>query len=104
MDWTTYVRRVVGNHTQTQVAAQTGINQTTISRWLNPDSTQGRRLSSQAVAAFARGYDRPVVEAFVIAGFLTPAEANMSDNEPLLDLSDVPHDELLAEVQRRMSS
>lgn len=103
MDWTTYVRRVVGTDTQTQVAAKTGINQTTISRWLNPDAAEGRRLSSQAVAAFARGYDRKVVEAFVVAGFLTPAEANMTTSEPV-DLSEVPRDELLAEIQRRMSS
>lgn len=102
MDWTTYVRRVVGTDTQTQVAARTGINQTTISRWLNPDTSEGRRLSSQAVATFARGYGRDVLEAFVVAGFLEPEEANMATSEPV-DLTEVPQAELLAEVQRRMS-
>lgn len=102
MDWTTYVKRVIGNDTQTQVAAKTGINQTTISRWLNPDPTKDRRISSQSVAAFARGYGREVLEAFVVAGFLTKEEAGMTTSEPA-DLAEVDDATLIAEVQRRIT-
>lgn len=101
MDWSTYVRRVVGDDRQTDVSRKTGIDQTTVSRWLNPQSAGSPRISSQAVAKFARGYGRPVLEAFVIAGFLTPDEAGMDAREPL-DLGSVESAELLAELQRRL--
>lgn len=102
MDWTTYVRRIIANDKQVDVARKTGIDQTTISRWLNPERGSAR-ISSQSVAAFARGYDRPVLEAFVVAGFLTAREAGITpDLPPALEV--VSSDELIAELNRRLSS
>lgn len=101
MDWSTYVRRVVAGDRQTEVARKTGIDQTTISRWLNPNSQVSQRISSQSVAKFARGYGRPVLEAFVVAGFLTKEEANLASAEPA-DLATIDDATLVAEVQRRM--
>lgn len=103
MQWSEYVTRVVGRDRQVEVARKTGIDQTTISRWLNPVEGRGRRISSQAVAAFARGYGIPVLEAFVVAGFLTEEEAGMTPTAPPA-LTDVTKDELIAELDRRLSS
>lgn len=102
MKWNEYVKRVIGNDKQIDVARKSGIDQTTISRWLNP-STDATRRTSQTVAAFARAYDRPVLEAFVVAGFLTSDEAGVP-SEPVVDLSTIAKDELLAELNRRLSS
>lgn len=101
MDWSSYVRQVVGTDRQTDVARKTGIDQTTISRWLNPTAAGTTRISSQSVARFARGYDVPVLQAFVAAGFLTPEEAGMEAHPPL-NLAEVPADVLAAELHDRL--
>ena len=101
MDWHQYVEQVIGDDRQVDAARKTGVDQTTISRWLNP-STSRTRLTSQAVRAFAKGYNRPVLEAFVVAGFLTRSEAGMV-GEPLVDLSRVDKQELLEELGRRLA-
>jgi transcriptional regulator with XRE-family HTH domain len=101
MRWSEYVERVIGSDRQVDVARRTGINQTTISRWLAPQTDHSRR-TSQSVAAFARAYGRPVLEAFVVAGFLTPEEAGQTV-QPLHDLSTYDTGELAAEVARRLT-
>jgi transcriptional regulator with XRE-family HTH domain len=70
--WIAYVEALMGEDTQTQAAARTGIAQTTIGRWLN-----GVKAPTEAakVAAFAQGYQRNVIEAFVAAGMLTGEQA-----------------------------
>lgn len=76
LSWKDYVERVIGDDKQIEVARRTGIDQGTISRWLRADSKDSRAsISSQAVRAFAIGYNLPVLEAFVVAGFLTEDEA-----------------------------
>lgn len=102
MDWSTYVRQVVGHDRQTEVARKTGIDQTTISRWLRPSEGTPTRISSQNVARFARGYGLSVLEAFVVAGFLSPEEAGMQGKP--LDIEQVDSDVLIAELQRRLPS
>lgn len=102
MEWNAYVRRVTGADRQVDVARKTGIDQTTISRWLNPARGHAR-ISSQSVVAFARGYQRPVLEALVAAGFITEQEAGIVPDPPK-PLEIVPSEELLAELKRRMSS
>jgi len=52
-------------------------------------------------ALFARAYRRPVLEAFVAAGFLTPEEADQQPSEPPT-LAIVDDDALLAEIRIRM--
>lgn len=102
MQWTQYVRRVIGDDKQVEVSRKTGVDQTTISRWLKPEPGKERRISSQAVARFARGYDRPVLEAFVVAGFLTEREAGITPDPPVA-LEDVDASELVAELNRRLT-
>lgn len=101
MDWHEYVKQVVGNDRQTEVARKTGIDQTTISRWLRPEQGGTARISSQSVAKFARGYGKSVLQAFVVAGFLTPEEAGMQAEAPV-DVSSIGDDALMQEVQRRL--
>lgn len=101
MEWHEYVRQVVGTDRQVVVAQKTGIDQTTISRWLRPSGDAGR-ISSQNVAKFARGYSIPVLQAFVVAGFLTAEEAGI-EGKPF-DLGDVATDQLMTELRRRLPS
>lgn len=100
MEWHEYVHRVVGDDKQIDVARKTGLDQATISRWLNPATSSSRR-TSQSVRMFALGYGRDVLEAFVVAGFLLPEEAGLK-GEPLLDLATVSSQELVREMERRM--
>lgn len=104
MRWGEYVRRIIGNDRQIDVAQKTGIDQTTISRWL-AEEREGvtRRISSQSVAAFARGYGVSTLEAFVAAGFLTEQEAGVRPRR-LPPLQQATKDELIAELDRRLSS
>jgi transcriptional regulator with XRE-family HTH domain len=108
MGWREYVAKVSRGDKQSEVARKTGIDQTTISRWLSSSSARSeRRISSQAVRAFAHGYNRPVLEAFVAADFLTPEEAGLQIDVDALrstDLSEVDADELVRELRRRMTS
>ncbi len=100
MEWHEYVAKVIGTDRQVEAARKTGIDQTTISRWLSADTSSMRR-TSQSVRSFALGYGRPVLEAFVVAGFLTPSEAGMK-TQPLMDLTDVDAQDLLRELNRRL--
>lgn len=103
LGWSEYVALVVGTDRQTDAAHKTGIDQTTISRWLKPETSSMRR-TSQSVRAFARGYGRPVLEAFVVAGFLTEDEAGVQIDTALPDLGSVASHDLIAELDRRLNS
>lgn len=96
--WSEYVRATIGSDQQVEAARKTSVNQTTISRWLNG----GQAGAVDNVAAFARGYRRPVLEAFLAAGFLSPEEAGATVTITRLEH---PDDEtliaLLAERLRR---
>lgn len=93
--WWAYVRQHQGADTNAATGVKIGISGSAVGRWKSstPDPPQ--------VAAFARSYGRPVLEAFVAAGYLTPEEANErpSARPSLAQLSD---DDLLEEVRRRM--
>lgn len=98
MTWADYVKRHAGDDVNRVVAGKTGVTEPTVSRWKN--GAQG--VDATAAAAFARAYGRPVLEAFLAAGFLTPEEANARPT-PAPDLSALTNDELLALVRERMS-
>lgn len=83
MRWADYVRQLVGNDNQVVVSQKTGIDQTTISRWLRGDTTPGKPA---AVAHIAQVYGGNVLEAFVAAGFLTREQANLPP-EPKVDFA-----------------
>lgn len=98
--WTEYVRSVVGtNERQVDIARRSGLDQTTVSRWLNAET---RSITPSSVAKFARAYDRPVLEAFVVAGFLTQAEAGLKQNE-VVDLTGIKNAQLVRELNRRLA-
>lgn len=94
MSWWSYVERVSRGASQQVIAERTGIGQSSVGRWKTSDPKPSN------VRSFALAYDRPVLEAFVAAGFLNQREANLIT--PPLDLSGVDGDALLAEVRRRM--
>lgn len=97
MSWQSYVARTIGADQQKDAAEKAGLDQSAISRWLR----SGKPGTAENVAAFARGYRRPVLEAFLAAGFITPAEAKQRPAaEP--NLSQLTNDELLELVRTRM--
>lgn len=95
MTWWDYVTDRGGDN-QSVIARRLGIPTATVSRW------QGSTPKPESVAAFARAYGRPALEAFVAAGFLTADEAGEQPTAPpsLATLSD---DDLIEEVRRRMT-
>ena len=96
--WREYVQRHARGYTQTQVADITGLAQTAISRWLREDINAPR---AEYVVAFARGFNQNPVEALIIAGYITPAEAGAATvvGTPISDFTEV---ELLDELRRRV--
>ncbi len=98
LSWAEYVKRVTPGMTQTEVAELAGIDQTGVSRWL-----AGRSVPRiETVIRFARHLGRSPIEAMVAAGYITAAEAGL---DPMLEVSvrDLPTDELLAEIRRRVA-
>lgn len=96
--WAEYVRRVAPGKTQAEIAALAGIDQTGVSRWLSGQSVP--RVES--IIRFARSLGRSPIEALVAAGYITPTEAGMSP-DLRISLRELPTDELLAEIRRRVS-
>ena len=98
--WATYVRAVVGKDRQVDIAAKTGVDQGTVSRWLHRGENI-TRPAAEAVRAFAAAYNRPALEAFVAAGFLEPDEADLERLSRRIELRDISDLELLDELRRR---
>lgn len=96
--WAEYVGRVSGGLTHAQIRKRTGIPETNIGRWLRGD---GSKPSPDSVAAFARGFDQPVIEAMVAAGWIHPDDALVPERTPLAVYSTR---ELIAELARRSDS
>lgn len=97
--WTNYVKSVIEpGERQIDIAARTGIDQTTISRWL---SSEQKSITPRSVALFARGYEKSVLEAFVYAGFLTEREAGLKISD-VVDPHQLSNTALLREVERRL--
>lgn len=96
MSWWGYVERVTGNATNADIANKIGVTGPSIGRWKS-----GSHPDPGTAATLARAYDRPVLEAFIAAGFLTAEEAQA---RPTLeyDITRLDDDDLLKEVERRM--
>lgn len=94
MRWWSYVTQVSGGN-QTEIAYKVGVSVPSVSRW------RTSAPKPQNVVAFARAYDRPVIEAFIAAGYLTEADAQQ---KVVVDrkASDLSDSELVAEVDRRI--
>lgn len=82
--------------TQKEIAAVTGIEQTSISQWKRGLGTP----KWQSVVAIARAYHRSPVEAFIAAGYITEDEAAQVVKLPT-PASELSTEELLAELGRR---
>lgn len=96
MSWWEYVERTAQTSRQRDISDKTGIDATNVSRWKS-----GQVPKPSFVAEFARAYRRPVLEAFVAAGFLTEAEAKVRPaGRP--NFSQLSNDELLELVRARM--
>jgi transcriptional regulator with XRE-family HTH domain len=100
MSWAAYVKSVIGDDRQTDVAHKTDIDQTTISRWLHDEH---RSITPTTVTRFAHGYSVPVLEAFVEAGLLTADDIKVRV-VTRRTLRDVDTSTLLDELARRTSS
>jgi transcriptional regulator with XRE-family HTH domain len=80
--------------TQAAIGQRMGMSQSAVGRWKSSSPKPA------AVASFARAFGRPLVEAFVGAGFLSEDEAKLT--EVRVDLTEVDSEELLAEIRRRL--
>lgn len=97
--WWRYVVTVTGGAAQKDIAASTGIDQSSISRWQR--ATNSPR--AEAVVALARAYGHSPVEALVAAGYLKSDELGVVELTTLTgDLTRVSIDSLLSEVRRRV--
>ncbi|WP_286275616.1 helix-turn-helix domain-containing protein [Mycobacterium antarcticum] len=97
--WWRYVATVTGNSTQKDIAAATGIDQSSISRWQRGSNTP----RAEAVVTLARVYGHSPVEALVAAGYLTSDELGVVELTTLTgDLTGASIDSLLSELRRRL--
>lgn len=97
--WWRYVVTVTGNAAQKDIAAATGIDQSSISRWQRATNTP----RAEAVVAFARAYGRSPVEGLVAAGYLASSELGVVELTTLTgDLTGISIDSLLSELRRRV--
>lgn len=96
MAWMDYVKRVAGSDTPSDIARRTGLGPSSVTRW------QISAPKPDNIRAFAKAYNRPVLEAFVEAGLLTQEEADVTTLPA--DLAEVDSDALLAEIRRRLPS
>jgi transcriptional regulator with XRE-family HTH domain len=97
--WWRYVMTVTGDAVQKDIAAATGIDQSSISRWQRGTNTP----RAEAVVALARAYGRSPVEALVAAGYLSSSELGVVELTTLTgDLTGASVDALLSELRRRL--
>lgn len=79
---------------QAAIGERMSMSQSAVGRWKSSSP------KPETVAAFARAFSRPVLEAFVAAGFLTDEEARLTTVPA--DLAVVDSDLLLTEIRRRL--
>jgi len=94
MIWWDYVQQHRGNDSDTLVAGKVGAAASTVGRWKRYEPEPAK------VRAFAEAYDRPVLEAFVAAGFLTARQAD----EKLIrqDIDSITDEDLTSELLARL--
>lgn len=95
--WPEYVVRCSRNAAQKDIAYAVGVNQSTIGRWL-----AGGTPEVKHVVAFAKAYGRKPVEAFLAAGFLTPADIS-GPIQIGISIDDVPDEALIEGLASRLA-
>lgn len=97
MSWAEYARRISGGAQQKDIALAAGVEQGTVSRWMK----QGIPPRPENVVTFAKAYKRPVLEAFVAAGFISADDAKVRPTaSPSLD--SLSSEDLIQELSRRL--
>lgn len=97
-DWWDYLERVSGSESQAAIARRLDVDKTTVWRW----KANGAIPDTDTVIRVARTYGRPVAEALVAAGSITPDEARVTQVEVKTTPAELSTDELLDEVRRRI--
>ena len=96
--WSRFVRHCVGELSAKEVAARTGISESTLGNWLRGE--RFTRPDLWRVRDFARAFGCPVPQALIAAGF---EETDfVTGTVPKPDPSALTTDELFAELRRRI--
>ena len=97
--WWDYVQRVSAHAANKDIAAAAQMDASAISRW-----KRGDKPRAENVVAFARGYNRPAVEALLAAGYLTEQDITIMGAVPVIrSTREIPNSELIEEMQRRLA-
>ena len=96
-NWSEYVHRITAGLTQMQIAERSGLGQSAISTYLNESSKAPR---ADLVVKLARSFNQNVIEALIVAGYITIEEAEVKTilRTPLSEYS---LEELLDEFRLR---
>jgi len=97
--WRDYVLSVTDGDAQIEIHHKSGIDQSTISKWLNPTRERRPAVTSETARRFASAYNRSIIEVLLHAGVLSEKEAGMKADPPPA-LADIPYDVLVAEIRR----
>jgi transcriptional regulator with XRE-family HTH domain len=95
--WWMYVEQTAAGDSQARIAARIGLTGPSVGRW-----AKGALPDPSTAAEFARQYGRPVLEAFLAAGFLTPEEAGETPAQRH-SIGTISNEELLAEIRARFT-
>ena len=98
--WRDYVLSVTEGDAQITIHRKTGVDQGTISLWLNPaDVRRRKKVTPETARRFATAYKRPIIEVLLHAGILSEEEAGMRADPPI-PMADMPYDDLVATLRR----
>lgn len=96
MNWQAYVQQQRGQDNDTQLGAKVGLTASSVGRW------ERSAPKVESVRAFAIAYSRPVLEAFVAAGFLTSEQA--AATVILQGVDSITDEQILAELGARLAA
>lgn len=96
MTWWAYVQTWCGQDNPTDIGRKIGIAGPTVHRWNRSEP------KPDSVRAFADAYGRPVIEAFIAAGFLTPEQA--AATVILQGVDSITDEQILAELGARLAA
>lgn len=97
--WPEYLRRIVGDQTQSLIARQVGVGRLSVCNWL-----QGKtRPKAETVILVARVYGRSPIEALLAAGYLNHDEVDVP-MEIRASPRALSSSDLAAEVHRRLAA
>ncbi|OZM74025.1 hypothetical protein CFN78_06980 [Amycolatopsis antarctica] len=98
--WYQYVQRRLDQLDMSTIAFEdkTGVSRTRLHGWKT-----GGAVRPDIVRVVAEALDLPILQAFVVAGFLKPDEVGQTAAAPIDPMS-LSNDEILGEVRRRMDA